>query len=164
MEPARIDPARSNFRYGEGPKVVRDHDANNPLTDPPPRDESENLTEAPPTTDSENNQNVIMGGIWMVAITIGLFFLPALNGLVAGTVGGYMVGSTKRALMAAVIPAFVAAGGLWVLLATLDFPVVGFFVGAALGVHIILSEIGLFLGAAIGGTVAQTKVDRYNRA
>jgi hypothetical protein len=164
MEPARIDPARSNFRYGEGPKVVRDHDANNPLTDPPSRNQDENLTEAPPTTDSENNQNVIMGSIWMVAITIGLFFLPALNGLIAGTVGGYMVGSTKRALMAAVIPAFIAAGGLWVLLATLDFPVVGFFVGAALGVHIILSEIGLFLGAAIGGTVAQTKIDRFNRA
>ena len=164
MEPARIDPARSNFRYGEGPKVVRDHDADNPLTDPPPRDQNENLTEAPPTTERENNQNVIMGGIWMVAITVGLFFLPALNGLVAGTVGGYMVGSAKRALMAAVIPAFVAAGGLWVLLATLDFRVVGFFVGTALGVHIILSEIGLFLGAAIGGTVAQTKIDRFNRA
>jgi hypothetical protein len=154
MEPAKkIDPARSNLRYGEGYKVVpEDHEANNPLTDPPP------------TTEAENNRNVVMGSIWMVVLTIGLFFLPALNGLIAGTVGGYMVGSTKRAIMAAVIPAFVAAAGLWILLATLDFPVVGFFVGAALGVHIILSEIGLFLGAAIGGTVAQTRVDRFNRA
>lgn len=147
-----MEPARSNFRYGEGPKALPDEGANNPLTDPPR------------TNERENRMNVVMGSIWMVAITMGLFFLPALNGLIAGTVGGYMVGGTKRALLAAVIPAIIAAVGLWVLLATLDFPVVGFFVGAALGVHIILSEIGLFLGAAIGGTVAQTKVDRYNRA
>lgn len=159
MEPAKnldsvhdIEPERSNFRYGEGPKVVRENDRDNELTD------------MPVTTEKENNKNVFIGSAWMVAITMGLFFLPALNGLIAGTVGGYMVGSTKRALLAAVIPAMIAAAGLWVLLATLDFPVVGFFVGAALGVHIILSEIGLFLGAAIGGTVAQTKVDGVNRA
>jgi len=158
MEPARkydpmhdIEPERSNIRYGEGPGVARENEPNNPLT------------EVPATTHKENNKNVWIGSLWMVAITMGLFFLPALNGLIAGTVGGYMVGSTKRALLAAVIPGFVAAAGLWVLLATLDFPAVGFFVGAALGVHIILSEIGLFLGAAIGGTVAQTKVDSFNR-
>jgi len=159
MEPAKrldtahdSDPERSNFRYGEGPKVVADGDRTEPLT------------EVPVTTENENNKNVFIGSAWMVAITVGLFFLPALNGLIGGVVGGYMVGSTKRALLAAVIPAMIAAAGLWVLLATLDFPVVGFFVGAALGVHIILSEIGLFLGAAIGGTVAQTKVDGHNRA
>jgi len=159
MEPAKnleifheMDSERSGFRYGEGPKVVTDGDKSNPLT------------EIPVTSDRENKKNVFIGGAWMVVITVGLFFLPALNGLIGGVVGGYMVGSTKRAILAAVIPAMIAAAGLWVLLATLDFPVVGFFVGAALGVHIILSEIGLFLGAAIGGTVAQTRVDGENRA
>lgn len=162
-----MEPARSNFRYGEGPKVVPDSDAHNPLdidNVTNMRRTDEVMSETPRTTETENRKNIVMGSIWMVAITLGLFFLPALNGLVAGTVGGYMVGTTRRALMAAVLPAVVAAGGLWVLLATLDFPVVGFFVGAALGIHIILSEIGLFLGAAIGGTVAQTKVDSFNRA
>lgn len=147
-----MDPARSNFRYGEGYKVEKDsNEANNPLTD------------VPGTTEAENKKNLVVGSLWMVALTMALFFLPALNGLIAGCVGGYMVGSMKRAIMAAVLPACVAAIGLWILLATLDFPVVGFFVGAAMGVHIILSEIGLFLGAAIGGTVAQTRVDKYNR-
>lgn len=147
-----MDPARSNFRYGEGYKVEKDNnEANNPLTD------------VPGTTEAENKKNLVVGSLWMVALTMALFFLPALNGLIAGCVGGYMVGSMKRAMMAAVLPACVAAIGLWILLATLDFPVVGFFVGAAMGVHIILSEIGLFLGAAIGGTVAQTRVDKYNR-
>ena len=147
-----MDAARSNFRNGEGYKVTADNsEANNPLTS------------VPKSTQTEQKKNVVMGSIWMTVLTMALFFLPAINGLVAGAVGGYMVGSMKRAIVAAVIPACVAAVGLWVLLATLDFPVVGFFVGAALGVHIILSEIGLFLGAAIGGTVAQTKVDKYNR-
>lgn len=147
-----MEPARSNFRYGEGYKVDRDNnEPNNPLN------------EVPRTTEAEHKKNLVVGSLWMVGLTMALFFLPAVNGLIAGTVGGYMVGSMKRAVLAAVLPAFAAAIGLWVMLATLDFPVVGFFVGAAMGVHIILSEIGLFLGAAIGGTVAQTKVDRYNR-
>jgi hypothetical protein len=151
-----MEPARSNFRYGEGNKVDVNVNADNAEAEGP-------LTEVPATTESENRKNVVIGSVWMVVLTTALFFLPAVNGLIAGTVGGYMVGSMKRALLAAVIPAMVAAMALWVLLATLDFPVVGFFVGAAMGVHIVLSEIGLFLGAAIGGTVAQTRVDKYNR-
>lgn len=146
-----MEPARSNFRYGDGSRVEPENEPNSPLT------------EMPLTTDSENQKNVVVGCLWMTVITVGLFFLPVLNGLIAGVVGGYMVGSTQRALLAAVLPAMASAFGLWVLLATLDFPVIGFFVGSAMGVHIVLSELGLFLGAAIGGTVAQTKIDRFNR-
>lgn len=158
-----MEPARSNFRYGEGYKVEHDNEPNNPLTPDTPSRASGNLTEVPSTTERENQMNVVMGSLWMVALTTGLFFLPVLNGLVAGVVGGYMVGTTKRALIVAVLPGMVSAFGLWVVLATLNFPMVGFFVGSAMGVHILLSELGLFLGAAIGGTVAQTRIDRYNR-
>ncbi len=157
--------AKSSFRHGEGPTVVEDHDPpHNPIVREEPQLVEATLTEVPATTEKENKKNIIIGSVWMVVLAVSLFFLPALNGLVAGTVGGYMIGTAKRAVLAAVIPGLISAGALWVLLATLDFPYADFFVGAALGVHIILSEVGLFLGAAIGGTVAQTKIDRFNRA
>jgi hypothetical protein len=151
--PEGRDSASSGIRYGEGPKVAFDHDPpNNPIA------------ENPATTERDNRNNVAIGSLWMIGITVGLFFLPTINGLIGGTVGGYMVGSTKRALMASILPAIVAAACLWILLSALNFPVIGFFVGAALGVHIVLSMIGVILGAAIGGTLAQNKIDRFNRA
>jgi hypothetical protein len=164
IEDPKTKARRSHFRHGEGYKVVLDHDPpNNPINDRN-RLEEQPITDVPETSDEDNAKNVVLGSVWMVILALGLFFLPAVNGVFAGMVGGYMVGSTKRALMAAIIPAFIIAGGLWVLLATLDFPVVGFFIGAALAIHITLSEIGLFLGAAIGGAVAQTNIDKFNRA
>lgn len=93
----------------------------------------------------------------MIGLTLGLFFLPAINGLVGGFVGGYKVGSMRRGLMAAAIPAVVAAVGLWLLFAILGSPVVGILTGSALGLMIALSELGLFVGAALGGYTAETR-------
>ncbi|HYH97935.1 hypothetical protein [Hyalangium sp.] len=50
--------------------------------------------------------------LMMVVISLVLFFLPLINGLIGGAVGGYMAGS----------------GGIVVLLAD-----VGLFIGAAIG-------------------------------
>lgn len=89
--------------------------------------------------------------LWMVGISMLLFFLPAINGLVGGAVGGYKAGSAKRGLTAAIIPAIVAGLGIWVLLAILNAPVLGFFAGVAFGMWALISSIGLLVGAAIGG-------------
>lgn len=93
----------------------------------------------------------------MVAITLVLFFLPAVNGFVGGLVGGYKVGSAGRAIISALIPAAISAVGLWLLLSIFDLPVVGLAAGAALGAIIIFSEISLFVGAAIGGAIGREK-------
>lgn len=101
------------------------------------------------------NTNVAVGALWMVGITLALFFLPTLNGLIGGFVGGYKVGGVKRALAAAILPAVVAAVGLWVIFAILGSPVFGVLAGSALMLMIGLSEIGLFIGAALGGYSAE---------
>ncbi|MEX2496343.1 MAG: hypothetical protein WD448_09655, partial [Woeseia sp.] len=90
----------------------------------------------------------------MVIISLLLFFLPALNGLIGGAVGGYKAGSAKRGLIAAVLPAIAAGIGIWIILAIFDAPVLGLFSGIALGVWALISSIGLLIGAAIGGAVA----------
>jgi hypothetical protein len=103
------------------------------------------------TPTAPRRSSVIAGSLWMVVISIALFFLPLLNGLIAGAVGGYKVGGVGRALLAAILPGAAVAGALWGIFALLDAPVWGLLAGAAIGVLVLLSDVGLFIGAAIGG-------------
>lgn len=102
----------------------------------------------------EDRSSIVAGSAWMVVISIALFFVPILNGLVGGLVGGYKVGGVKRALIAAILPAIVVGIALWVILAILDAPLIGFFAGAALGLIVLFADVGLFIGAAIGGAMS----------
>lgn len=111
------------------------------------------LREVPP----EDRKNIVTGSLWMVGLSILLFFVPGINGLVGGFVGGYKVGGVQRALLAAVLPALVVAAGLWALMAVMDLGVLGLFAGLAIGGVILFSDIGLFIGAAIGGAVSNKK-------
>jgi hypothetical protein len=100
-------------------------------------------------------KNLFVAALWMVVITIALFFLPLVNGLIGGAVGGYKAGDWKRALAAAVIPAAVVAVALWIVLIAFGAPVIGFVAGAAAGVVILLADVGIFVGAIAGGLAAQ---------
>ncbi len=95
--------------------------------------------------------SVLAGSIWMIGITLVLFFLPLVNGLIGGFVGGYKVGGVSRALVAALMPAVVAAIGLWIIFAVFDMALWGVLAGLAMGAVILLSDLGIFIGAAIGG-------------
>ncbi|HEX7046111.1 MAG TPA: hypothetical protein VF275_00880 [Gammaproteobacteria bacterium] len=97
--------------------------------------------------------------LWMIGISLLLFFLPALNGLIGGGVGGYKAGSIGRGLGAAVLPAIVVGIGLWVLLAILDAPVLGFISGLAVGLWALFSSIALLIGAFIGGAMSPKRDD-----
>lgn len=103
----------------------------------------------------DENTNVAVGALWMLGVTLALFFLPTLNGLIGGFIGGYKVGSLKRALAAAILPGVAAAIGLWAIFAILGSPIFGVLAGSALALMIAMSEIGLFVGAALGGYSAQ---------
>ncbi|HKN86262.1 MAG TPA: hypothetical protein VJV04_05350 [Nitrospiraceae bacterium] len=105
------------------------------------------------TPSLDHHAGIVMGAIWMVVLSLALFFIPGVNGLIAGLVGGYLVGSLGRAMVAAVLPALIVAAGLWVLLAAVGMPILGLFAGAAITVLIVLAELGLFLGAALGAIV-----------
>ena len=103
----------------------------------------------------DHHAGIIVGAMWMVVLSLALFFIPGINGLIAGFVGGYWVGSLGRAMVAAILPALIVAAGLWVLLAAVGMPILGLFAGAAVTVLIVLAELGLFLGAAVGAIVHQ---------
>ena len=102
----------------------------------------------------EGDTSLIVAALWMVLISMLLFFLPAVNGLIGGAVGGYKAGSVKRGLAAALLPALAAGIGIWVILAIFNAPVIGFLSGLAFGVWALISSIALLIGAMIGGAIA----------
>lgn len=105
-----------------------------------------------PTHYEENS--IVSSSLWMIGISLVLFFIPAINGLIGGAVGGYKAGNVSRALTAAVLPALVVGLVLWALMALFDAAILGFFVGVAGGAWALFSSIGLLIGAAIGGAMA----------
>lgn len=102
------------------------------------------------------DSSVLASSLWMIGISLVLFFLPAINGLIGGAVGGYKAGSVGRALAAAVLPAIVVGLVIWGLLALFNAPIIGFISGVAVGVWALFSSIGLLIGAAVGGAMAPT--------
>lgn len=102
--------------------------------------------------------SVVVGSLWMVGISLILFFLPLINGLVGGTVGGYKVGSVGRALAAAVLPAIVVALVLWGIVSLFGAPGWGILAGATGGLLIALADVGIFIGALIGGALGRRRV------
>ena len=103
------------------------------------------------------DSSIFVSSLWMIVISLVLFFLPALNGLIGGAVGGYKAGSAGRGITAAVLPSIVVGILLWGLFALFDAPVIGFFGGLAVGLWALISSIGLLIGAAIGGAVAPAR-------
>ena len=69
--------------------------------------------------------------------------------MIAGLVGGYLVGSLGRAMTAAVLPALIVAVGLWVLLAAVGMPILRFFAGAAITVLIVLAILNTLYGRSL---------------
>lgn len=108
--------------------------------------------------------SLIVCSLWMVGISLLLFFLPAINGLIGGGVGGYKAGSVGRGLTAAVLPAIIVGAAIWVLLAMFNAPVLGFISGLAVGIWALISSIGLLIGALIGGAMAPDRDDIIVRA
>ena len=102
-------------------------------------------------------KNVFLAALWMVGITLALFFLPLINGLIGGAIGGYKAGTWRRALVAALIPAVVVAIALWVLLIAFELPIVGFVAGATAGIVIFVADLGILVGALAGGAYAESR-------
>src|SRR5690606_11411936 len=109
-------------------------------------------------------RSIPVASIWMVVISLALFFLPLVNGLLGGVVGGYLAGNWKRGLLASLLPAAILAVGTWLLLIAFQLPVVGLLAGTAVGVLVLFADIGLFLGAVVGGVIAESRERSPNYA
>lgn len=100
--------------------------------------------------------SAVQGGIWMLLLAVLLSWLPLLGPLIAGFVGGRMIGEEKRALGVALIPAVVLAAVVWAILAAFELPVLGAVAGFGALVVVAIQEVPLVVGAWFGGSSART--------
>lgn len=93
--------------------------------------------------------------LWMVGLSILLFWIPTVGPLVAGFVGGREAGGVGPAIVAAIIPAILVAVLLFALGALVELPVIGALVGAGLFFVLLFESVPLLIGALIGGAQAK---------
>jgi hypothetical protein len=93
--------------------------------------------------------------LWMFVISILLFWLPILGGLIAGFVGGRKAGSVGSAIVAVFLPGIIFFVVLLLLAASLiGIPLIGIAAGAG-GLWLSVLHVGpLLIGAIIGGATA----------
>lgn len=98
----------------------------------------------------------VVGAVWMLLISLLLFWLPVFGPLIAGIVGGRKAGSVGSAVGAVFLPALVLGVFFFVLATAVTFmPFVGAIAGAG-GFITVASLISgpLLVGAVIGGAMA----------
>lgn len=95
--------------------------------------------------------SLVQGGIWMLILAVLLSWVPLLGPLVAGFVGGRMIGEEKRALGVALVPAILLAVVLALVLTAFELPVLGAVAGFGALIVVAVQELPLLVGAWFGG-------------
>jgi hypothetical protein len=95
--------------------------------------------------------SISRGMVWMLVLSILLFWMPVLGPLIAGFVGGRKSGSIGNAIWAALLPSLLIGAFAFFFgsLFTLN-PLFGFLAGIG-GVGLALAHVGPLLLAAIVG-------------
>ncbi len=104
----------------------------------------------------KNNKGSLNKAIlWMLFLSVLLFWLPVIGPLIAGIVGGKKAGAVGRAIMAVFLPAIIVGGGFFALASVLSgMPVLGVVAGLG-GLTLALMNVGpLLIGAIIGGVLS----------
>ena len=93
--------------------------------------------------------------LWMIGLSILLFWIPTVGPLIAGFVGGRKAGGIGSAIVAAIIPAILVGVLLFLLGALIELPVIGALVGAGIFFVILFESVPLLIGALAGGAQAE---------
>jgi hypothetical protein len=98
--------------------------------------------------------SIVGASVWMLVISLLLFWLPFVGPL-GGLVGGRKAGGVGRAILAALVPAFITAVLLFVFATLLTaMPLLGA-VAASGGFVLVAAQVGpMILGAILGGLMA----------
>lgn len=99
--------------------------------------------------------SIIAGAMWMLVISLVLFWLPLIGPLIGGIVGGKRAGGVVAGIIAAFLPAILVAAFVGVFGALIGLPVIGLISGVATFIAVAGAVIGpLLVGAVIGGLMA----------
>ena len=102
-----------------------------------------------------NQGSIGSATLWMVGLSVLLFWIPTVGPLIAGFVGGRKAGGVGPAIVAAIIPAILVATLLFLLGTLVSLPAIGALVGTGLFFVIAFESVPLLIGALIGGALAE---------
>jgi hypothetical protein len=93
--------------------------------------------------------------LWMLLLSVLLFWLPLLGPLIAGFVGGKKAGGVGAAIVAVLLPGILFGAALFLFASVISgMPLLGAVAGMG-GLVLSLAHIGpLLLGAIVGGLFA----------
>ena len=100
---------------------------------------------------AQQSGSVVGAAIWMIVLSILLFWIPGIGPLIAGFVGGRKAGTLANAILAAILPALITGAFFFFFGSVLTgMPLFGLLAGAGTTV-LALTHVGpLLLGAIIG--------------
>ena len=104
---------------------------------------------------SSGRSSIVGAAVWMLVISLLLFWLPFVGPLLGGSSGAGRRAASSGRILAALVPALVV-GALLFVLATLltGMPLIGA-VAAAGGFVLVAAQVGpMILGAILGGLMA----------
>jgi len=90
--------------------------------------------------------------VWMLVLSVLLFWLPVIGPLIAGFVGGRKSGGVGNAILAALLPGLLIGGLTFIFASLLTGPLFGFMAGLG-GAGLAMAHVGPMLLAAIVGAV-----------
>lgn len=93
--------------------------------------------------------------LWMIGLSICLFWLPVLGPAIAGFIGGTQARTMAKAMMAALLPAILLGLLVGLLLTAFDLPLLGTIAGVGIGIAVVVQEVPMFIGAALGAGVSK---------
>jgi hypothetical protein len=97
-----------------------------------------------------NNGSIARGMVWMLVLSVLLFWMPIAGPLIAGFVGGRKSGSVSNAILAALLPGLLIGAATFFFATLLTGPLFGFMAGLG-GAGLALVHVGPMLVAAIVG-------------
>lgn len=109
------------------------------------------------TRTTEPRASFIKASLWMIVLSILLFWMPILGPVVAGLVGGWFAGTIGRAVLASLVPAVLLALLIWGIGTLFALPVVGALTGGAIGLVILFGDLPLILAAIVGALISQRR-------
>jgi len=105
--------------------------------------------------ETKSNSSITIAILWMLLISMLLFWLPVFGPLIAGVIGGKKAGGVGAAIVAVFLPAIIVGGGFFALASLFSgMPVIGVVAGLG-GLTLALINVGpLLMGAIIGGILS----------
>ena len=85
--------------------------------------------------------------------------VPGLSGLIAGGLGGYLAGAAGRAVLLALLPAFLLVAAILLFSFGVGVPWLGPIVAGVALIWLAIENVALLLGAAVGGAFAAWRRD-----